>query len=103
MLSPRTLDPCPPRCWMLSCTTNLFGPSEEEHAGGALVFFQVRLGPTLRRHHSQQGKIENNFSDVMKLLGSHVELKFKGNAVDNQFTEIINLPETISASLESTR
>ena len=36
---------------------------------------------------------------MMKLLWSHVELKSKGHAVDNRFTEIINLPETMSVSL----
>ena len=59
----------------------------------------MRLRPTLRIHHSRQGKIENQFSDMTKPLGSHVELKCKGNAVDNRYTEIINLPETMSVSL----
>ena len=59
----------------------------------------MRLGPTLRIHHSRQGKIENQFSDMMKLLGSHVELKSKGHTVDNRFTEIINVPKTMSVSL----
>ena len=40
MLWPRTLDPCPPRSWMLPYTIYLVEPSEERHAGGALVFFK---------------------------------------------------------------
>ena len=59
----------------------------------------MRVGPTLRIHHSRQGKIENQLSDMMKLLGRHVELKSNSNAVDHWCTEIINLLETVSVSL----
>ena len=59
----------------------------------------MRVGPTLRIHHTRQGKIENQFSDMMKLLGRHVELKSKSNAVDHRCTEITNLLETVSVSL----
>ena len=59
----------------------------------------MRVGPTLRIHHSRQGKIQNQFSDMMKLLGRHVELKSKSNAVDHHCAEIINLLETMSLSL----
>uniref|UniRef100_A0A7S4CIY2 PPi-type phosphoenolpyruvate carboxykinase lobe 2 domain-containing protein n=1 Tax=Eutreptiella gymnastica TaxID=73025 RepID=A0A7S4CIY2_9EUGL len=83
----------------LTYTTNLIGLSEEEHAGGALAFYQVRLGSTLRMHDSRLRKSENKFSDMMKLLGNHVELKPEGYAVDKRFPEIIYLPETMSASL----
>ena len=36
---------------------------------------------------------------MMKLLGRHVKLKSKSNAVDHRCTEIINLLETVSVSL----
>ena len=98
MLWPGTSGPCWPRCSMLTYTTNLVGPSEEEHAAGAFAFYQVTLETTLWMHDSRLRKIEITFYDIMKLLGSHVKLKSEGKAVDNRYPEIICLPETMSVS-----
>jgi len=83
----------------ISYSANVIGLSEEEHAGGALVFPSYNLGTrfvpdtNLRsRGHSLDG--------VVELMGARVDFRPEGYAVDRTFPEIVYLPEDAVISLE---
>jgi len=84
---------------MMSYSANLLGLSEEEHAGGALVFPSYNLGTRFvpdtnlnSRGHSLDG--------VLEIMKDRVALKPDGYAVDLTFPEIVYLPEDAVISLE---
>ena len=83
----------------ISYAANVTGLTEEEHAGGALVFPAYNLGQrfvpdtNLKSHgHSLDG--------VVELMGPRVELRPEGYAIDLTFPNIIYLPEDAVISLE---
>lgn len=76
----------------ISYSANLYGLVEEEHAGGAMAFpcYQEGESFSLSRifKHSKQ-----TFSSLKNCLGDRITLKKGGYAVDNNFKDIIYLPE----------
>ncbi|MGE5680340.1 MAG: hypothetical protein ACM34K_05610, partial [Bacillota bacterium] len=79
-------------------SANLFGNSEEEHAGGALAFPSYNLGDEF--HDDNQVKKDNHkFKDVCKLLKDVVDLQPEGYGVDKNFPNIIYVPEDTKINL----
>ncbi|MEA1912149.1 MAG: hypothetical protein U9N32_10845 [Spirochaetota bacterium] len=78
----------------ISYSANLLGLSEEEHAGGALVFPRRNLGenyfPTVEDHSFDD--VKKNFSEIMDL---HPE----NYGADKKYPNITYLPENIEVNL----
>jgi hypothetical protein len=76
----------------ISYAANLFGLSEEEHAGGALVFPSYDLGEEFSGnvHVKTRG---HSFAEVTSVHRDDLELKPEGYAVDRKFPDIIYVPE----------
>ncbi len=78
----------------ISYSANLLGLSEEEHAGGALVFPRRNLGenyfPTVKDHNFEE--IKKDFQDIMDLYPENY-------GVDKKFPDITYLPENIEVNL----
>lgn len=78
---------------------NLSGASEEEHAGGALVFPSYSLGDFTS---SAEGFIKRrgySFKQVRKLLGAAMELKAEGYGIDRKHPHLVYLPEDAEIKL----
>ena len=83
----------------ISYSANLFGGVEEEHAGGAVAFPRFNLG------NYYQPKIEDEMKDhtfqrLCKQLESSITVSPEGYAIDNQFNDIIYIPETAHIDME---
>ncbi|HEX7570070.1 MAG TPA: hypothetical protein VF492_06160, partial [Verrucomicrobiae bacterium] len=84
----------------LSYAANLFGLTEEEHAGGALVFPSYDLGETFdgdvltRRQPHSFVEMTAMFSDIMDVMP-------EGYAVDKNFPEIVYVPASARFDLQS--
>ncbi len=76
----------------ISFSSNLFGLSEEEHAGGATAFPSYDLG---EEFHLDDNLPSNNlsFSEMIRMYGSLMELRPEGYAVDRRYPEIFYVPE----------
>jgi phosphoenolpyruvate carboxykinase (diphosphate) len=78
----------------ISYAANLLGLSEEEHAGGALVFPRRNLGehyiPNVEGHSFEE--IKKNFSQIMDLHSDNF-------GVDKNYSNIIYLPENVEVNL----
>jgi hypothetical protein len=76
----------------ISYAANLFGVSEEEHAGGALVFPSYDLGEEFdaQRHAPRLGY---SFDEVLQLYSSVMDIQPEGHALDKQFPDIVYVPE----------
>jgi hypothetical protein len=83
----------------ISYSANVIGLSEEEHAGGALVFPSYNLGTRFVPDTNLKSR-GHSLDSVVELMGSRVELKPDGYAVDRAHPEIIYLPEDAVISLE---
>jgi hypothetical protein len=71
----------------ISYASNLYGLSEEEHAGGAVVFPRWQLADVAR------GKTDKTFDDVKHILGSSIDVKEEGYAIDTKYPNIFYVPE----------
>jgi hypothetical protein len=75
----------------ISYAANLFGSTEEEHAGGALVFPSFDLGEEFAGHHAP--KLGYSFEEVLGLYSEALEIQPEGHAVDKKFPDIVYVPE----------
>ncbi len=78
---------------------NLAGASEEEHAGGALVFPSYSLGEFTSSNASFIRKRGWSFKGVRKLLGDAMDLRPDGYGVDRKHPRLVYLPEDAEISL----
>jgi hypothetical protein len=72
---------------------NLTGASEEEHAGGALVFPSYSLGDFTTREAAYIRKQGWSFREVKRLMGDAMEVKPEGYGIDRKEPRIVYLPE----------
>lgn len=83
----------------ISYSANLYGMSEEEHAGGALAFPSYKLGmkfvPDSNLHASG-----HTIEDLPRLLGNNITMMPEGYGVDRNYPEIIYIPENAVINLE---
>jgi hypothetical protein len=84
----------------LSYATNLFGLTEEEHAGGALVFQSYDLGEEFSGdvHVRQLG---HRYEEMVSLFAEVMDAKPEGYAMDKKFPEIIYVPHDAHFDLKS--
>jgi len=84
----------------ISFSANLHGVSEEEHAGGALVFPSYDLGEDFAL--SQQfPRDEHAFDDTVRRLDDLIEMQPEGYAVDKTYPDIHYVPEDTRIDLDS--
>lgn len=77
---------------LVSYSANLFGLSEEEHAGGAIAFRSYNLG---EKFYLDERLPSNNiaFADMLYLYSDMMDLKAEGYAVDKIKQNVIYVPE----------
>jgi phosphoenolpyruvate carboxykinase (diphosphate) len=83
----------------ISYSANLFGGCEEEHSGGALAFPRAILGEI----YLPQGVNVNDrysFKKLCQLLGSTIDVKNEGYAVDKEHPDIIFIPDTAKINIQ---
>ena len=78
---------------------NLAGASEEEHAGGALVFPSYSLGEFTSSNAAFIQKRGWSFKGVRKLMGDSMALKPDGYGVDKRHPRLVYLPEDAEIQL----
>ncbi len=83
----------------ISFSSNLLGMTEEEHAGGALVFPTYNLGTRFVPDANLRAR-GHTFDEVVSLLKDHLEEHPDGFARDRTFPNILYLPENAQISLE---
>jgi len=76
----------------ISFSANLYGLSEEEHAGGALAFATYVLGQDFYADRTISLK-KAAFTNAMQLLGDMVEQHPEGYAIDKRFPNVYYVPE----------
>jgi len=76
----------------ISFAANLFGFSQEEHAGGAIAFPSYVLGQDFYADRTVPLK-SATFQQAMELLGDLVEPRPEGYAVDRQYPDVFYVPE----------
>ena len=86
----------------LSFAANLFGLTEEEHAGGALVFPSYDLGEEFNGDVIAK-RSAHSFVEMISLFGDVMDLKPEGYAVDKKFPEIIYVPAAARFDLQTQR
>ncbi len=82
----------------ISYATNLYGNTEEEHAGGAVVFPSFNLG----EEFSADARYGNGrtLDDVLRDYPQFIEAKPEGYGVDRLHPDLIYIPGTAQASLQ---
>jgi hypothetical protein len=82
----------------MSYAANLYGLSEEEHAGGALVYASYDLGEEFYTdiHVHYRG---HSFEEVLALSGAAMELQPQGYAIDRRYPDIIYVPRDVHFDL----
>jgi len=83
----------------ISYSANLFGGVEEEHAGGALAFPRFNLG------NYYLPKVEDEmtghtFARLCKQLEGGITIKPEGYAQDNNYNDIIYIPENAHVDMQ---
>lgn len=81
----------------ISYATNLYGGSEEEHAGGALTYPSHSLGDDVQidsvRYNGQ------TFANIVSEYPDLIDVQPEGYGIDRQFPDLIYIPEDAFASL----
>ncbi len=78
---------------MMGFACNLTGGSEEEHAGGALIFPSYTLGDFTQHNASYIRHRGHSFKQVRSLLGDAMSAHADGYGRDKKFPHLIYLPE----------
>ena len=81
-------------------SANLYGLSEEEHAGGALAF--------PRRNHGEEFGVDSriqrqgfSFADMVERYGAVMDVQPEGYAIDRNYPEIIYVPQKLRMDLNA--
>ncbi|MGD2073476.1 MAG: hypothetical protein PVI91_15015 [Gammaproteobacteria bacterium] len=81
-------------------SANLYGLSEEEHAGGALAF--------PRRNHGEEFGVDSrthkpgySFADTVDRYGDLMDVKPEGYAVDKRYRQLIYIPQKVRMDLNA--
>ncbi len=80
--------------------SNLYGFSEEEHAGGALAFHCKNHGNDYGTG-SESKEPGFNFNDMVKNYGELMEVMPEGYAIDKAYPEIIYVPQNVKMDVMS--
>ncbi|MGA1204581.1 MAG: hypothetical protein ACO3ZW_02060 [Opitutales bacterium] len=79
-------------------SANLYGLSEEEHAGGTLAFSSYDLGEDFRLSNYIEEEVRS-FASVLEDYGDQMDLQPEGYAVDKHHSCLVYLPENAVFSL----
>jgi len=82
----------------ISFAANLYGMTEEEHAGGAIAYPSYDLGEDFRLAQFIP-ELDHSFEEAMKVLGDQVERQPEGHAVDKNYPDIHYVPADTEISL----
>lgn len=82
----------------ISFAANLYGLCEEEHAGGAIAFPAYVLGQQFYAGRTVLTK-QVKFTEAMRWLGSSVDIKPEGYAIDRRFSDVFYVPENAEFSV----
>lgn len=85
----------------ISYSANLYGGSEEEHAGGALAFVRASLGDIYLA--GPENIRDVTFERIPRLLGDTIDLKREGYAIDMNYPSIVFIPETAEINIQKQR
>ncbi len=84
----------------ISYAANLFGLTEEEHAGGALAF--------PRRNHGEEYGVDSrthkpgySFDEIIERYGELMEVKPEGYAIDKAFPQVVYVPQKVRMDLNA--
>ncbi|MDH3527057.1 MAG: hypothetical protein OEM43_06095 [Gammaproteobacteria bacterium] len=84
----------------ISFSANLYGLSEEEHAGGALAF--------PRRNHGEEFGVDSRtqkpgftFTDMVERYGAVMDVQPEGYAIDRNHPDIIYVPQKLRMDLNA--
>ena len=83
----------------ISYAANLFGLTEEEHAGGALVFASYDLGEEFNGDVVSR-RAPHSFVEMTKMFGGIMDVQPEGYAVDKKFPEIVYVPASARFDLQ---
>lgn len=81
---------------MISYASNLFGGTEEEHAGGAMIFPGYNQGDN---YFADPNKIKNTLEDVKACGRDFINFFDEGYGIDRNYPNIYYLPENTSFSV----
>ena len=84
----------------ISYATNLFGNTEEEHAGGAIAFPSFDLGEDFSLSDYSR-PVDHRFAGVISRYYKLFELQPEGHGIDKQFRDIFYVPEDVRIDLHS--
>lgn len=84
----------------LSYAANLFGLTEEEHAGGALVFASYDLGEEFNGDVVSR-RLPHSFVEMTAMFSDIMAVQPEGYAVDKNFPEIIYVPASARFDLHT--
>ena len=87
---------------MISFASNLYGCSEEEHSGGALVFPSYDLGEDYSGELHVKG-MGHSFAEVCARYADQLDIRPEGYAVDKQYADILYVPEDARFDLHRQR
>ncbi|WFB34791.1 hypothetical protein P3T73_11530 [Kiritimatiellota bacterium B12222] len=85
----------------LSYATNLYGLTEEEHAGGAMTFPSFDLGEDFRLNFISKKTVDHTFSEVIERHADRMDVQPEGYGIDKNYNDIIYVPETAYFELRS--
>ena len=88
---------------MMSFACNLTGGSEEEHAGGALIFPSYSLGDFTQHNATYIRHRGHSFKQVKRILGDHIQIHIDGYGWDKKFPKLVYLPEDAEIFLTNQR
>ena len=86
----------------LSYAANLYGNSEEEHAGGALAYARFSLGDSFHMD-SRYSKDDHTFAEMVSKYGDLMDVRPEGYAIDKQYRDVIYVPENVHIDLNTQR
>ncbi len=84
----------------ISYATNLFGNSEEEHAGGAIAFPSFDLGEDFSLSDFSR-TVDHRFGGMISRYAKLFDLQAEGYGIDKRFRDIYYVPEDVKIDLHS--
>jgi len=84
----------------ISYAANLFGNSEEEHAGGAIAFPSFDLGEDFSLS-DYAPTVDHRFGGVIARYAKLFDLQAEGYGIDKRFRDIYYVPEDVHIDLHS--
>ena len=84
---------------MISYSSNLFGNSEEEHAGGAMVFPGYNQGDSLYCKTKQNKS--SLFQEVIDNNSDKIDFFEQGYGIDKTYKNLYYLPENVEFSIQT--